>query len=94
MDSLQIPPVIKDDWNRLRVIIDKLRHLRLGPDSNITFAELTLEDLLTDTITIKDSDGNIVVYADVNELYFVATTAIPIADGMPIGLLLSLTYKT
>ena len=67
---------------------------KLGLKSNPVFASLTLDDLVVNTITIKDSDGNIVFYVDVNELYFVATTAIPIADGMPIGLLLALTYKT
>lgn len=94
MSSLQIPPVIKDDWNRLRIIVDKLRHLRLGSDSDVTFISLTLEDLLTDTITIKDSDGNIIIYGDATEFYFAAPTAVAIADGMPIGLLLAITYKT
>lgn len=71
---------------------------KLDYNANLTFADLTLDDLTlddldTNTITIKDSDGNIVVYADVNEFYFVAETAVAIADGMSIGLLLSLTYN-
>lgn len=95
--SLELPPVIPNDWNRLRVIVDKLRHLRLGPDSSPVFTGLTLDilttdDVNTDTITIKDSDGNIVFYVDVNEMYFTASVVIPIEAGMPIGLALALTY--
>ena len=58
---------------------------KLGLKSTPTFAGLVLDDLDTDTITIKDSDGNIVFYVDVSELYFVAKTAIPIEAGMVMG---------
>jgi len=43
-------------------------------------------------ITIKDSGDNIVFYVDDDEMYF-TSGAIAIADGMPIGLLLVLTYN-
>jgi len=89
--SLDIPRVIKDNWKRLDLIVNKIK-MKLGRNASVTHKDITLEDLLTDTIIIKDSGGNIIFYVDVNELYFVA--AAPIADGMPIGLLLSLTYKT
>jgi len=94
--SLAIPRVIPDDWKRLDLIINKIK-LNLGRDSSPVFTGLTLDtltvdDIDTDTITIKDSDGNIVFFVDVNELYFVAEITIPIEAGMPMGLLLALTY--
>ncbi len=64
----------------------------LGYTASPTFVGLTLEDLLTNTITIKDSDGNIVFYVDVNELYFVAETAVPIATGVVMPWLFYFTY--
>jgi len=91
--SLAIPRVIPEDWKRLDLIINKIK-FKLGRQSSPTFSSVTSSDLDTDTIVIRDSDGDIVFYVDVNELYFVASAAIPIADGMPIGLLLALTYKT
>ena len=92
-----IPSVRKGDWNRLKITIDKLKHLALGRDSSPVFTELildtlTVDDIDTDTITIKDSDGDIVFFVDENELYFVAEITIPIEAGMPMGLLLALTY--
>ena len=45
-------------------------------------------------ITIKDSEDDIIFYVDDDEMYFTASVVIEIADGMPIGLLLALTYKT
>lgn len=91
--SLDIPRVIKDDWKRLALIVGKIK-LKLGRDSSQTFVSLTLEDLFTDRITIKNSAGDIIIYGDATEFYFTAETVIAIADGMPIGLLLALTYKT
>ena len=44
-------------------------------------------------ITIKDSSDNIIFYVDDDEMYFTGG-AVAIADGMCIGLLLALTYKT
>lgn len=67
--------------------------LGLGTLDSVVHADLTLDDLDTDTLVIKDSGGNIVFYADVDGLY-VVSGAIPIADGMPIGLSLVFTYKT
>ncbi len=48
---------------------------------------------VTDTLRVKDSSGNVIFYVDDNEMYF-TSSAIAIADGMCIGLLLALTYKT
>ena len=92
-----IPSVRKGDWNRLKITIDKLKRLALGRDSSPIFTKLildtlTVDDIDTDTITIKDSDGDIVFFVDENELYFVAEITIPIETGMPMGLLLALTY--
>jgi hypothetical protein len=44
-------------------------------------------------MTVKDTSGTIIFHVDDDEMYFTAGT-VPIADGMPIGLLLALTYKT
>ena len=43
--------------------------------------------------TIKNEADNIIFYVDNDEMYFTATTEIEIATGMPIGLLLVLTYN-
>lgn len=43
-------------------------------------------------LTIKDGSDNIIFFVDDDELYF-TTGDIPIATGMPMGLLLALTYK-
>lgn len=53
--SLQIPKVIPHDWNRLRVIVDKLKHLRLGNDSSPTFTGLTLSGLAASRLAATDS---------------------------------------
>jgi hypothetical protein len=45
-------------------------------------------------LTIKDSGDNIIFYVDDDEMYFTASAAVEIADGMCIGLALALTYKT
>ena len=43
-------------------------------------------------LTIKDGSDNIVFFVDDDELYF-TTGDVPIATGMPMGLLLALTYN-
>jgi len=43
--TIQIPPVRPNDWVRLRIIIDKLKHLRIGGGSTPEFAGLTLTGL-------------------------------------------------
>ena len=43
-------------------------------------------------ITIKNDSDNIIFYVNNDEMYFTAVTEIEIATGMPIGLLLALTY--
>ena len=82
-------PKIKDgDWVSVRQAIAKLS-TKLGPASTPIFSGLVLG---TDGLIIKDSDGNIVLYADVNEFYIVGITPTELQNGNPIGLLLSLTY--
>lgn len=44
-------------------------------------------------LSIKDSSDNLIFYVDNDEMYFTGG-AVEIADGMCIGLLLALTYKT
>ncbi len=67
---------------------------KLGYTGSPTFVGLTVQDLIANSLTIKNSDGDIIFYVDGDELYFTAETAVAIADGMCIGLLLALTYKT
>jgi len=43
---------------------------------------------------IKDVGDNIIFYVDNDEMYFTASVVIPIEAGMPIGLLLALTYAS
>jgi len=43
--TLEVPSVRKDDWTRLRIIIDKLKHNSLGVNSHPKFAGLALTDL-------------------------------------------------
>jgi photosystem II stability/assembly factor-like uncharacterized protein len=49
---------------------------------------------LVDTLTIKDSNGNVVLFSDNTQFYITSSVAIPIEAGMPIGLLLALTYAS
>jgi hypothetical protein len=43
-------------------------------------------------LQVQDTSGNIIFHVDDDELYFTTPTVIPIEAGMPMGLLLSLTY--
>jgi len=54
--TLQVPKVIPNDWNRLRLIIDKLKYLRLGLGSNPTFAGLILTGLTASSLLQTDAD--------------------------------------
>ena len=54
--TLQVPKVIPNDWTRLRIIIDKLKHLRLGVDSHPTYAGLVLTDLTASRLVATDAD--------------------------------------
>lgn len=49
---------------------------------------------ITSTLRIKNSNGDVIFYADDDEMYFTASVVIPIEAGMPIGLLLALTYAS
>lgn len=53
--SLQIPPVIPNDWDRLRVIINKLKHLRLGLDSSPEFESITVGGLNASEFVMTDA---------------------------------------
>jgi len=145
--SLDIPRVIKDDWKRLDLIINKIK-MRLGRDADVVHASITLTDLIASRLIatdsgkvfesvadlavwilgtenqiivtgangkvtlstpqdihtdatpewagtiIKDSGDNIIFYVDDDEMYFTALVVIPIEAGMPMGLLLALTYAS
>jgi len=52
--SLDIPRVIKDDWKRLDLIVNKIK-MRLGRDADVTFASVTLSDLLASRLVATDS---------------------------------------
>ena len=45
-------------------------------------------------LSIKDSGDNLIFYVDDDEMYFTASIVIPIEAGMPMGLLLALTYAS
>lgn len=52
--SLNIPRVIKDDWKRLDLIINKIK-MTLGRDADVTHASITLSDLLASRLVATDS---------------------------------------
>lgn len=49
-------------------------------------------DWKTGSLTVWNTSESIIVYADETEFYVTLETGVPIADGLPIGLLLTLTY--
>jgi hypothetical protein len=51
-----IPSVKKDDWNRLKITINKLKHLALGVGSNPTFTGITLSDLTASRLVWSDAN--------------------------------------
>ena len=55
--TLQVPKVIPHDWNRLRLIIDKLKYLRLGDNSNPTFAGVTITGLTQGSVVFAGASG-------------------------------------
>jgi hypothetical protein len=63
-------------------------------NSDLNWDDINKILTLVDTIQVKDSSGDIVMFSDDTQFYITSSVAIPIADGMPIGLLLALTYKT
>jgi hypothetical protein len=52
--SLDIPRVIKDDWKRLDLIINKIK-FKLGRQSSPTFSSVTLSDLVASRLVATDS---------------------------------------
>lgn len=53
--TIQVPKVIPNDWVRLRIIIDKLKHNRLGGGSTPTFDGLILTGLDPSRLIWTDS---------------------------------------
>lgn len=49
---------------------------------------------VVDTVQTKDSSGNIIMFSDDTQFYITSSIAIPIEAGMPMGLLLALTYAS
>lgn len=85
-----VPNIRDGDWTGVRKAVQQISSTKLGPISTPTFAGLTLG--AANGLIIRDSDGNIVLYADVNEFYIVGIVPTELQNGGPIGLLLSLTY--
>ena len=57
--SLAIPRVIHNDWNRLDLIISKIK-MRLGQDADVVFNGLTTSELtLINAITEFSTDGTL-----------------------------------
>ncbi|KKN55899.1 hypothetical protein LCGC14_0577900 [marine sediment metagenome] len=57
--TLQVPKVIPNDWVRLRIIIDKLKHLRLGGGSTPEFAGIKLTGLTDDSLIYPSGGGTL-----------------------------------
>jgi len=53
--SLDIPRVIKDDWKRLDLIINKIK-FKLGRNADLEFAGMTLSDLTASRLVATDAD--------------------------------------
>jgi len=79
-DTLGIPSVIPNDWNRLRVSIDKLKHLRLGPDASPKFAGLTLSDLVASRLIATDSGKTFESVSDLTAWIAGTTNQITVTD--------------
>jgi hypothetical protein len=65
-------------------------NIRLGIGDNTPSTTLDV----VGNFQLQDSSNNIIVFADQNEFYITASLVIPIEAGMPIGLLLALTYAS
>lgn len=78
--SLDIPRVIKDDWKRLDLIINKIK-FKLGRQSSPTFSGITLSDLIASRLVATDSGK---VFESVTDLTtWIAGTAnqVIVTDG-------------
>ena len=58
---------------------------KLGYTGSPTFVVLTVQDLVANTLTIINSDEDVIFYVDDDEMYFTAETAVPIAAGVVMG---------
>jgi hypothetical protein len=73
--------------------------VNVADDSDGTITLSTPQDIHVDAtpefagITIRNEAGNIIFYVDNDEVYFTVAAEVEIATGMPIGLLLTLTYN-
>ena len=52
--SLNIPRIIKDDWKRLDLIVNKIK-LHLGRDADVVHASIILSDLVASRLIATDS---------------------------------------
>lgn len=80
--TLQIPSVRDGDWTRLRIIIDKLKHLRLGVNSSPTFTGLTLSGLTQNSVLFAGANG--VISQDNTNLSWNDSTNILTASGVTV----------
>jgi hypothetical protein len=73
--------------------------VNVADDGDGTITLSTPQDIHVDAhpefagLTIKNEADDIIFYVDNDEMYFTVTAAIEIATGMPMGLLLALTYN-
>jgi len=61
-------------------------------NTNFNWNDVSGQLDITSILRVKNSSGNVIFYADDDEMYFTASIVIPIEAGMPIGLALALTY--
>ncbi len=88
MSSLGIPPIVTNDWVRLRVIIDKLKHLRLGGGSTPEFEGLILTGLAASRLVWTDS-GKELASKDLVDLIAGTVNRVTVADDAAGGVTLS-----
>ena len=62
--SLSIPRVIPNDWNRLDLIISKIK-MKLGQDADVVHANITLTDLIASRLVATDGNKT---FASIDDL--------------------------
>jgi len=86
--SLAIPRVIKDDWKRLDLIINKIK-MRLGRNADPAFASLTLSDLLASRLVATDSGKVLESVADLTAWIAGTSNQVIVTDNADGTLILS-----
>jgi len=74
-----VPKIKHNDWNSVRVALQKLSSLKLGPDAEITFKSLTLTDL-TATRLIASDAGKKLVSTDLHNWVSGTSNQVNVAD--------------